>query len=187
MLGLAAATPVAAQPARNAHVGTSYLSIFGGGARASDSIEPTTGAGLGVELSPRVSLEGRVRWFSVPAGEKSYATDLGIRYTIAATSSARPYLSAGAGVFEAYYPGVSDGIPSFYRQRMEPETGAHAFRDMLWTVGTGADLFITGHVALRPDVSMLLATTRRDARVVPVYGIHVAYFFDSHTSYSRHR
>lgn len=180
------ASPTAAQTIQKAHLGTSYVSVFGGGAAASGNVDPTTGASLGVELTPHVALEGRVRWFNVAGQQDAYATDLGIRYTVGARTFTAPYLSAGIGLYDAYFPQASASVPSFYRQRMDAGGGGQAFRDVAWTFGGGADLFLTGHVALRPDAGMLVVTTRHDARVVPVFGIHLAYFFESHTSSSRH-
>jgi hypothetical protein len=180
------AVPAAAQTSQKPRLGTSYISVFGGGARASGNVDPTSGASLGVELRPRLALEGRVHWFNVPGQQAAYATDLGIRYTVAARTFTAPFLSAGVGLYDAYFPRASGTIPSFYRSRMDAEGGGQAFRDVAWTLGGGADLFVTGHVALRPDAVLLMVTTRRDARVVPVYGIHIAYFFESHTSLSRH-
>jgi hypothetical protein len=179
------ALPAAAQTLQKAHLGTSYVSAFAGGGRASGNVDPATGASLGVELTPRVALEGRVRWFNAPGPQDAYATDLGIRYTVGARTFSAPYLAAGIGLYDAYFPQASEAIPSFYRKRLDAG-GGQAFRDLTWTFGGGADLFITGHVALRPDAGLLLVTTRHDARVVPVYGIHLAYFFEPHTSFLRH-
>jgi hypothetical protein len=178
-------SPSHAQAAPTSDLGTSYVSVFAGGARLSTYTAATTGMNLGVELTRRLNLEGRARWFNVPAGDDAFSADLGIRYTVAATTSARPYVSGGVGVFESYFSHVSETTPSFYRDRMDPVEGAHGFHDMLWTIGAGSDLFVTGHVSLRPEFSLLVATTRHDARLVPQYGISLAYFFDSHTSFSR--
>jgi hypothetical protein len=41
-------------------------------------------------------------------------------------------------------------------------------------------VFLARHLALRPEVTVLVVTTRDDARAVPVYGLHLAYHFESH-------
>jgi hypothetical protein len=186
-LALTMSSPVIAQTQPTSSLGSSYMSVFAGGAHTSSESGPVTGASLGIELTKRMNLEGRVRWFDVAAGDNAFAADLGVRYTVVRTTFTAPYVSAGAGVFDSYLSHVSDTTPSFYRQRMDAPDVAHNFHDMLWTFGGGADLFMTGHVALRPEISVFIASTQHDARVVPVYGISLAYFFDSQTSSSRQR
>jgi hypothetical protein len=175
---------VQAQEQPKSVVGTSYVSVFAGGA-GTNAVAPAAGMNLGVEFTRRLNFEGRARWFDAPAGDNAFSADFGIRYMVARSTFTRPYVSGGVGVFESYFSHVSETTPSFYRQRMDPIEGAHGFHDMLWTVGGGADLFVTRHVSLRPEVTFLIASTRHDARLVPQYGISLAYFFDSHTSFSR--
>jgi hypothetical protein len=178
-------SPSHAQTVPKSDLGTSYISVFAGGAHMSTYTAATTGMNLGVELARRLNLEGRARWFDVPGGNDAFSADLGIRYTVGAATFARPYVSGGAGVFESYLSHVLETTPSFYRTRMDPVEGAHGFHDMLWTIGAGSDLFVTGHVSLRPEITLFIVSTQHDAMVVPQYGISLAYFFDSHTSYSR--
>jgi hypothetical protein len=54
------------------------------------------------------------------------------------------------------------------------------FDDFVIAPGGGIDVFLANHVALRPEITLLLVTTRSDIRMVPVYGVHLAYHFESH-------
>jgi opacity protein-like surface antigen len=112
-------------------------------------------------------------------GETTFAASLATRYALGVFDTATPYVSGGIGMFQATFDRGWKGAPAFYRDRVDSDagTGRRVFRDVLWSVGAGADLEVTNHLALRPDLSLLIVTTRRDARVVPVYGLHLAYYF----------
>ena len=89
------------------------------------------------------------------------------------------YFDGVLGECEFHLFPKTTGLLGAYRDRVDSDvaTGRRVFRDVLWSVGAGADLIVSTHLALRPDVSLLIVTTRRDARVVPVYGLHLAYYF----------
>ena len=65
---------------------------------------------------------------------------------------------------------------------MSGSTGfqGRTFDDFVVALGGGVDVFLASHLALRPEVTVLLVTTRSDIRTVPVYGVHLAYHFESH-------
>jgi hypothetical protein len=48
-------------------------------------------------------------------------------------------------------------------------------------MGGGAPIsFLAQHLSLRPELTVLLVTTRSNARAVPVFGTQLAYHFESH-------
>jgi hypothetical protein len=66
---------------------------------------------------------------------------------------------------------------------MTPRAGGwngQTFDDFTVSMGGGADFFLAQHLALRPELTILLVTTRSNAHVVPVFGAHLAYHFESH-------
>jgi hypothetical protein len=73
-------------------------------------------------------------------------------------------------------------MPSFYRHRARAIDAfdGRTFSDFVVALGGGVDLFAAGHLAVRPEVTVLLVTTRADTRAVPVYGINLAYHFEDH-------
>ena len=44
----------------------------------------------------------------------------------------------------------------------------------------GTDVFVTSHIAIRPEVSLVLVMNGGDTRTVGLYGVHVAYHFEPH-------
>jgi hypothetical protein len=54
------------------------------------------------------------------------------------------------------------------------------FDDFAVAIDGGVDVFVVRHLALRPVVTVLLATTRTDTRALPVWGLQVAYHFEDH-------
>ena len=177
--GLVVTTSGVAQTSEPQETGGTILSGFAGGAHASSASGPAAGLGVGWEVTPRIALEGQGRWFGAPMGETTFAASLAARYSLSVFDTATPYVSAGVGMFQATFDRGWKAAPAFYRDRVDSDvaTGRRVFRDVLWSVGAGADLIVSTHLALRPDVSLLIVTTRRDARVVPVYGLHLAYYF----------
>jgi hypothetical protein len=58
--------------------------------------------------------------------------------------------------------------------------GPRAFDDFVVAVGGGADLFLKRHLALRPDVRVLLVRRNSDTHAVAMAGISLAYHFEEH-------
>jgi hypothetical protein len=56
----------------------------------------------------------------------------------------------------------------------------HSFNDFAYSFGGGLDIFLRRHVALRPDVRVILATDGSRSRAVAVYGVHLAVHFEEH-------
>jgi hypothetical protein len=93
-----------------------------------------------------------------------------------------PYASVGVGFYRATFDAsASDTMPRFYRRRMgEAGLLALTFDDLLLTVGAGTEVFLSRHVALRPELTVMMVAARSDARAIPVFGVQVAYHFESH-------
>jgi hypothetical protein len=94
-----------------------------------------------------------------------------------------PFVSAGVGVYLTTFDAVVPAMPRFYQRRMMPRAGGwngQTFDDFAVAMGGGADFFLAQHLALRPELTILLVTTRSSAQAVPVFGAQLAYHFESH-------
>jgi hypothetical protein len=41
-------------------------------------------------------------------------------------------------------------------------------------------VFVSRHIALRPELTVMVVSARSDTLVAPVFGMHMAYHFESH-------
>lgn len=158
-----------------------FLSVYGGGAGAASRHGFAAGAGLGWDVTRRLSLEGRGRWFDAPPEESAFAVDLVARYAWRQAYRTAPFVSGGVGMFRAVYEAIDADTPEFYRERGRTDVFGRTrgvFRDVLLSAGGGASLFLTRHIALRPEAGLLIVTTRESARIVPIYGVQFAYHFE---------
>lgn len=158
------------------------LTGFVGTRAASSDVNPAAGVGLGWELTRRLSFEGRGNWFGVNDGPSDFAATLAAQVALLRPRTVVPFVSAGVGMYRATVNSASTDVPDFYRLRMSPDLpGNHTFQDFLVTVGGGVNVFVTGHLALRPEANLMLVTTTNDAHRVAMYGVQIVYHFESHT------
>ena len=143
------------------HQGTT-LAGFAGAASTSSETGPAAGLALGWEFTPHFGLEGRGIWLDAGAGADAFAAAIGTRMPLTPGHLVVPYVSAGAGV---------------YRTTVN---GTRGDDDFAAALGAGIDVFLAKHLALRPDVTVLFVRTRVDTEAVPVFGVHLAYHFESH-------
>jgi len=159
------------------------LAGFVGTQSASSDTSPAAGVGLGWEVSRRLSFEGRGTWFGVSEGPSDFAATLAAHVALLTPRSVVPFVSAGAGMYRATLNSTSEGAPEFYRTRMPADVLGirhHTFQDFLMTVGGGVNVFVSSHLALRPEANLMLVTTRSDARPLAEYGMQVVYHFEAH-------
>jgi hypothetical protein len=157
---------------------------FAGTQSASSNVSPAAGVGLGWEVTRRLSVEGRGTWFRVNDGPSDFAATLAAHVALLTPRPVVPFVSAGAGMYRATLNSTSTVAPDFYRTRMSPDVLSvrnHTFEDFLMTVGGGVNVFVSSHIALRPEASLMLATTSNDSRPMAVYGLQVVYHFEAHT------
>jgi len=142
------------------HRGTT-LGGFVGAASSQSVTDMAAGVMVGWELTPHLAIEGRGLWLDAGPGADAFTALLGARVPILPGRLIGPFVSGGAGLYRA-------------------TSGGGSFDDFDFAVGTGADIPLGGRLALRPEVTVLLVTTRADTRTIPVFGVHLAYHFDSH-------
>jgi hypothetical protein len=158
------------------------LAGFVGAASPFSGVDPALGLSLGWEMTPRFGLEGRGTWLSTPAGVTAFAAAFGARMAFVSARPILPFVSAGVGFYRTTFEAPSSfAMPHFYRQRMGG-TGlvSETFDDFLVTIGAGTEVFVSRHVAFRPELTVLLVTAQSDVRAIPSFGMHMAYHFESH-------
>jgi opacity protein-like surface antigen len=148
------------------------------GAAAVDGATPALGTALGWEFHRHVSVEGRGIWMTTDPGSDFYVA-LNALVPLRSLRNVVPFATAGIGMYRATVD-VRDGdVPDFYQQRMNGRPSA-AFQDVALPFGGGANVFVTSHVAIRPEASVILVVNGSETRTVGLYGIHVAYHFEPH-------
>ena len=158
------------------------LAGFVGAASPFSGVDPAAGLSLGWEMKPWLGVEGRGTWFPAPDGMSAFAVTLGARVAFESARPVLPFASAGVGFYRATFDApASAGMPRFYRRRMgEAGLLGRTFDDFLVTIGAGTEVFVSRHVAIRPELTVLLVTAPSDVRAIPQFGVHMAYHFESH-------
>jgi hypothetical protein len=163
------------------HHGTT-LAGFAGAAAVGSQTDLAAGAAVGWEFTPHLTVEGRGLWLAAGPGQEGFAALLGTRMPILVNRPVAPFVSAGLGVYRATFEAPPSRIPRLYERRMAAMAGdwrPRAFDDFAVAFGGGAEVFLAQHLAFRPELTVLLVTTRTNARAVPVFGVQLAYHFES--------
>lgn len=158
------------------------LSGFVGTQSASSAVNAAAGLGLGWEISRHVSIEGRGTWLRVNDAATDFAATLSGHFPVFRAGSFVPFVSAGVGMYRATFDAASKTVPEFYMTRMGGMMPARrqTFQDFLLTVGGGTNVFVSSHVALRPEVNVMMAATRTAVRPFGMLGLQVVYHFEAH-------
>jgi hypothetical protein len=149
------------------------------GASTADGTTAALGTSLGWELSPRLTIEGRGVWLPDDPDSSDFFAWLGAVVPFRRGAFVEPFASAGVGMYLATVDVAAGEVPAFYQDRMNGRPRA-SFDDFALGFGGGANMFVTPHIAIRPEVTVIVVTTQTHARTVPVFGVHVAYHFESH-------
>jgi hypothetical protein len=156
---------------------------LGGFVGASSTPSTTTlaaGTALGWELTPHFTIEGRGTWLRHDQSLTGFSASVNALIPLLRPRSVVPFALAGFGMYGATVESGSPDVPAFYRDRMPPSAGRPVFEDLLLAFGGGADVFVTSHLALRPEVTLYVITTRDDHLTKAVYGVHLSYHFEAH-------
>ncbi len=182
-LGLLPGTRAAqAQTTQNPWAQGTQLSVFGGAGREAGA-NPIVGATIAWEVIPRLTIEGRGTWFFPGKGASAFAGLLGARVPLLPGQKVVPFVSGAVGLHRAtFQPATFTGMPDFYRRRLpaNPQSGEATFDDFTVALGGGVDVYLSTHVAIRPEVTAAIVRGPSDTRTVPMFGIHLAYHFENH-------
>jgi len=154
------------------------LAGFAGAASTASREDVAAGAAIDWELMPHFTVEARGIWLGAGPGASAFAALLGARMPLRADRPIVPFVSAGVGVYRTAFDAVAPAMPRFYQRRMADGPG-RSFNDFTAAVGGGADFILAQHLTLRPEVTILVVTTRSNAHAVPVFGAQLAYHFES--------
>ena len=184
LAALALSAPAAGQPPTESHQWSHGTTINGflGGAVDGSASGLAAGGAVGWEITPRVALEGSASWFDRGLGADAFAASLKAQVTLARPLAAEPFLQAGVGLYRASFDPMRSEIPAFYQHRMGNGRSVHSsrFTDPTLVFGGGANVFLSRHVAIRPDVETILVMRHARVHVVTALAVHLAVHFEEH-------
>jgi len=99
--------------------------------------------------------------------------------------TAVPFVTAGVGLYRASYETAVGNVPEFYRHRMSQTAGpgmTMTFTDPTFVFGGGLNVFVTRHIAIRPDVETMIVVRDSSSHVVTAAAVHLAYHFENPAS-----
>ncbi len=200
----AAAQPSwARQDPATQRAGPVAISAVGGASVGSRHTGAAAGLTFSVDLSDRVSLEGRSVYFDRGPGQSAMDVHASVLVDLLADRTVVPYVSVGGGLYRAMFDfgnqrfsgmmgRVSAGdttaamglMPMFYAGRVAalttPTDGRwhmQGFTDPAVSVGGGVRLDLTNHLYVRPDVRAVTVMGGGDTYTVGSATISVGYRF----------
>lgn len=160
------------------------LNLFAGTAATPNDWAPMGGGAFGWEITPRFAVEGSGAWFEWGHGAHAFAAALRAVAAVATARPVVPFLSGGVGLYRSSFRIGDTEMPRFYRRRMtdaSDRVGVSAtFTDPSLVFGGGVDVFVSRHVAIRPDVEATVVMRNSRTHVVTTAAVHLAYHFDDH-------
>lgn len=158
------------------------LAVFGGVTTSSGS-SAATGGTVSWEMLPRLTIDGSGTWHTRQRGVSAFTGLMGVRVNVTPPARVVPFVSAGVGLHRASIAAAASEVPAFYRKRIADGAFGprdHTFNDFALSIGGGTDVFLRRHVALRPDVRVIVARGSGQTHTVAVYGLHLAVHFEEH-------
>ena len=202
-LVMTAATPWswAGQESTPVREGPVSISALGGVSGGSGHVGAAAGLTLSVDVSDRVSLEGRSVYFDRGPSQSAMDMNLSMLVDLMTGRRAVPYLSVGGGLYRAMFDGddqrfsemmggfasgdqAAGPMPMFYARRygrMAAATGGRrhmpGFTDPAVSVGGGMRLDLTSRLYVRPDVRAVTIFGGGDTYTVGSATVSVGYRF----------
>jgi len=149
------------------------------GAGSSDGTSAAVGTTLGWEVVPHVTIEGRGVWLASESDSTDFFASLGALVPFRLAGGVEPYLSAGIGMYRATMDAAATEVPEFYARRLNGRTRT-TFQDSSTVLGAGTNVFVTSHIAIRPELNVIFVNGEGERRTVALYGVNVAYHFAPH-------
>ena len=166
------------------------LNLFAGAGVDSSTAGALGGMSLGWEVTPKVAIEGSGYWLDRGTGATAFAAALKLQAGFAGLNTAVPFVEAGIGLYRASFDATATSVPDFYRGRIDAATGPPAssvFMDPSFILGGGVNIFVTSHLAIRPDVEAMIVRRDSQTYVVTAVAVHMAYHFERHRIGEDHR
>jgi hypothetical protein len=183
---LGAAITAAAQPTPpryHASHGTT-LNVFGGVASGGSDSGGLFGGAVGWEFTPWFGIEGDAAWLDRRGANEDFAATASLHVNLTGRRTAVPFLKGGIGLYHARFANEAGVGPEFYRRRLgnvQSTIGRSlTFTDPAIVAGGGVNLFLSRHVAVRPQVEAIMAVRGSRTHVVTAFTMHLAYHFEDH-------
>jgi hypothetical protein len=158
------------------------LNLFGGAVATSNDQGPIAGGAVGWEVTPRIALEGSGTWFEWGHRAHAFGATVRAQVAIATARPVVPFLSGGVGLYRTWFRTADTGMPEFYGRRMRnvpaPVGVSATFTDPSVVFGGGVNVFVSRHVAVRPDVEATVVVRHSRTHVVTAAAVHLAYHFE---------
>lgn len=185
LFALVVSTPAAAQTVPSGadwNHGTT-VNLFGGVSADSSDTGPFFGGGIGWEIKPTLAIEGSMGWIDRP-GDKTNAYNAGLKAQVSlpGLGTVAPFLSGGFGLYHASF-GPGSEMPEFYSLRVTNEPGlrrVNTFTDPAFIFGGGVNVYLSRHLAIRPDVEVNLVRAESRNHFVTGVSVRFAYHFEDH-------
>jgi outer membrane protein W len=78
------------------------------------------------------------------------------------------------------FAGVGMWVESQQEEVAPGQTLEKTVEEFAFATGVGVDFYLSHHLAIRPDVRLMFINLSTDTHMVPIFGVHVTYHFDSH-------
>jgi hypothetical protein len=182
-VGMALAQTDAAKPPDYDWRHGTTLNVLAGVNSASSRVGLLGGAAFGWEVTPRFAVEGTGSWLDRGRFANVFAAD--VKASISATGPGKvvPFIGAGMGLYRVSFERAQAAVPDFYHRRMEMKRSAFRtaiFTDPTVVVSSGANLFLTERVSVRPEVELKVIARDSRSYTVTVVAMRLAYHFEEH-------
>jgi hypothetical protein len=145
---------------------------------------PMFGGSIGWTLTPRLALEGSGLWIDHEARGDAFAAALKVQVSLLGPHKAVPFLNAGIGMYRASLDLSQGTMPAFYGLRIRSDAGGYGairvFTDPSFTLGGGANVFLSRTIAIRPDVETMIVLRNSRSHVVTAVKIAVVVHIEEH-------
>lgn len=171
-------------PLPNAWSHGTTLNVFAGAASASSETGPLLGAAVGWEVIRWFALEGSGARLDRPNGADAFAADLKALVGLPGAHAIVPFIEGGVGLYRASFDLSQGVLPDFYRGRIAGNAAIAGttvtFTDPFFIFGAGVNLFLTRHIAIRPDIDVKIVRRHSQSYAVTAVAVHLAYHFEEH-------
>jgi hypothetical protein len=157
------------------------LSGFAGVPVQSEDSGVALGGAVGWEVTARFAIEGSGSWLDFGDGADGFAGTMMLRTRLFGRRTVDPFVQGGVGMYIASFDAGAT-LPPFYERRTDVPRLADAvtFTDPTLVAGGGANIYLSRHLAIRPDITATFVLRDGEHHFVPTFGLHVVYHFEDH-------
>ena len=189
VLALIPAVQAAAQsnpsPNANRWARATSIGVYTGAASNAGDTRIAVGGTAAWDLSRWCAVEARGDWFDRTAGAQAFGATINALVNLVPRQTVTPFAAAGFGLHHTSFDTSRAVMPGFYQHRLANSSNAVApavqtFTDTAFYFATGVDLLASRHLALRPEVGVVVVRGGGQTDTVGTFGVRVAYRFERH-------